>query len=567
MQGIAAGKRRPEICSDNQVVYKPYDDMKSNRAKLWILILLFTASTSLPFLFKGFGFLALFSFVPLFYIDKILSSKKIAGAYWYTLAAFLGFNIASTFWIWNVSIAGALAAIILNALEMSAIFALFRWSKKTFKGVLPYIFFIALWTAWEKVYCNIEISWPWLQLGNAFSYDTWMVQWYEYTGMLGGTVWILFTSLLTFLCIESFRKPEETKYDVRQRWSMAVSCLLIIDIPLLFSTIISNRRVESDDPVEVAVVQPNIDPWGKGGSIIQDHFDNRLIALADSVMTPNTRFVITPETFTYNVNIDDIHSSPSVQRYDTFLQAHPDASLLFGALTYKDYMQPLRPSITAHKADNFWYDVMNSAILLDSTGKYTFSYKSKLVPGAEIIPYQKYLGFIIPLMEKFGGSSDSYARATTPMLLTANDGSKIAAMICYESIYSEWVKDAVSKGASWIAVITNDGWWGDTPGYRQHFRYATLRAIETRRDVVQSANNGRSGIIDQLGRVKHSTEYWVEDSFAGTVNRNTAQTFYVRNGDLIGRAFTFLFIIMLAGWIVTAIVNRGQSRGKKSRKS
>jgi apolipoprotein N-acyltransferase len=531
------------------------------------LILLFTFMTSLPFLFKGFGMLALFSFVPLFYIDKILSSKKIGGAYWYTLAAFLGFNIASTFWIWNVSIAGAIAAIVLNALQMSAIFAIFRWSKKTMRGVLPYILFIALWTAWEKVYCNIEISWPWLQLGNAFCYDNWLVQWYEYTGLLGGTVWILFTSLLSYLCIESFRKPEETKYDVRERWARAVSCLLIVGIPILLSAVIFHNRTESEDPVEIAVVQPNIDPWGKGGSIIQDQFDGRLIALADSVMTPQTKFVVTPETFTYNVNIDDIQANASVQRYSAFLKNHGDAALLFGALAYKPYVQASRPTLTAHQGDGFWYDVLNAAILLDSTGRYSYSYKSKLVPGAELMPYEKYLKFLVPIMEKFGGVPDGYARSMSPSLLKAGDGSQIAAMICYESVYSEWVQEAVSKGASWIAVITNDGWWGDTPGYRQHFQYATLRAIETRRDIVQSANNGRSGIIDQLGHVKSHTGYWKEDAFKGTVNKNTFQTFYVRNGDLIGRAFTFLLLILLAGWIVTAIVNRGQSRDKKSRRS
>ena len=175
--------------------------IKSNRAKLWLLILLFTAMTSLPFLTKGAGILALFSFVPLFYIDKVISCNKVRGGWWYYFAAFLGFNIGATFWIWNVSVAGAIAAIVLNALQMSAIFAIFRWSKKSMKGVLSYILFISIWVAWEKAYCNIEISWPWLQLGNAFCYDTWMVQWYEYTGLLGGTVWILFTSLLTFLTL------------------------------------------------------------------------------------------------------------------------------------------------------------------------------------------------------------------------------------------------------------------------------------------------------------------------------------------------------------------------------
>ncbi|MCI2082233.1 MAG: apolipoprotein N-acyltransferase [Bacteroidales bacterium] len=541
--------------------------MKGNRTKLWLLILLFTVLTSLPFLFKGFGILALFSFVPLFYIDKILSSHKIKGAYWYTLAAFLGFNIGATFWIWNVSIGGAIAAILLNALQMSAIFAVFRWSRKSMKGALPYIFFIAMWTAWEKVYCNIEISWPWLQLGNSFCYDTWMVQWYEYTGLLGGTVWILFTSLLAYYSIEHFRKPVSDKYSLRKRWTLAAGCILAVTVPMICSAVIARNRTETSDPVEVAVIQPDIDPWSKSGSTLQSDYDNKLLSLADSVVSPETRYVVTPETFTYNINIDNIQSNPSVIRYENFLKQHPTVNqMLLGALTYKNYVQKEKPTETARNAGYSWYDVMNSAIMLDSAGRYTYSYKSKLVPGAEIIPYQKYLKFLIPFMEKFGAPSTSYARSHKPKLLLCDDSTSVATLICYESVYSEWVREAVSDGASWLAVITNDGWWGNTPGFRQHFRYATLRAIETRRDVVQSANNGRSGIIDQLGHVRHSTKYWVKDAFLCEVNRNNKQTFYVRNGDLIGRAFTFIFVLMLAGWIIRGFT-LCLSRNKRSRKS
>lgn len=435
------------------------------------------------------------------------------------------------------------------------------------KGVLSYILFISIWVAWEKAYCNIEISWPWLQLGNAFCYDTWMVQWYEYTGLLGGTVWILFTSLLTFLTLENLRKPITDRYTLRKKWALTLGTIFAAVFPMLCSAVVANNAIESSDPIEVAVIQPNIDPWAKSGSSYQKDYDEKLLALADSVITPNTRYVVTPETFTYNINIDNPGGSPSVARYEEFLKKHDRLEhILFGALTFKQYYVREKPTETARNAGGFWYDVMNSAILVDSAGNYTYSYKSKLVPGAEIIPYQKQLNFLIPLLEKFGAPSTSYARSHEPKLLTASDGSKAAALICYESVYSEWVRSAVAGGASWLAVITNDGWWGDTPGFRQHFRYATLRAIETRRDIVQSANNGRSGVIDQFGKVKHETAWWVDDAFVCNVNRNTGQTFYVRFGDLVGRAFTFIMVLMLAGWAVQSIVT-GLSRNKKNRKS
>src|SRR5207247_2436074 len=77
----------------------------------------------------------------------------------------------------------------------------------------------------------------------------------------------------------------------------------------------------------------------------------------------------------------------------------------------------------------------------------------------------------------------------------------IAPAICYESIYGDFLSAYIRNGAEFIAVITNDGWWGDTPGYIQHENYARLAAIEFRRDIARSANTGISCFINQKGDI------------------------------------------------------------------
>ena len=115
--------------------------------------------------------------------------------------------------------------------------------------------------------------------------------------------------------------------------------------------------------------------------------------------------------------------------------------------------------------------------------------------------------------------------------------------------------------------MTNDGWWGDTPGYRQHFNYARLRAIENRRDVVQAANTGISGFINQRGDVLARTGWWEETTLRGTINGNDALTAFVRVGDRTGRAACYTFLILLFSlliWKTAAASDKRSGRGKSA---
>lgn len=132
-----------------------------------------------------------------------------------------------------------------------------------------------------------------------------------------------------------------------------------------------------------------------------------------------------------------------------------------------------------------------------------------------------------------------------PKVLSSN-GVTYAPVICYESVYGGFVAEQCRKGAEAIFVITNDGWWGNSAGHKQHASIARLRAIETRRYVARSANTGISSIINQRGEVIHATEYWTHDAFNATIQLNDEPTFYVTYGDVIGRSFTFVFFLLSA---------------------
>jgi apolipoprotein N-acyltransferase len=96
-----------------------------------------------------------------------------------------------------------------------------------------------------------------------------------------------------------------------------------------------------------------------------------------------------------------------------------------------------------------------------------------------------------------------------------------------------------------MAIITNDAWWGNTPGYRQHLSYASLRAIETRRAIARCANTGISAIIAPSGEILQPTPWWEPAVIESSIPLRDDITFFVSHGDITGRLSTFLFLLLL----------------------
>ena len=137
----------------------------------------------------------------------------------------------------------------------------------------------------------------------------------------------------------------------------------------------------------------------------------------------------------------------------------------------------------------------------------------------------------------------------------SDDDASIAPVICYESVFGEFVGDYIKEGANVIFVITNDGWWGDTPGYRQHNAYSCIRAVETRRSIARSANTGISCFINQRGEIMQKLGWWQRGAIKDTLNANDRLTFYVKNGDYIGRTASFFTLLIVLYYIVQTILN------------
>ncbi len=526
---------------------------------LWILTLGSAILMSVPFVVPYTGLLMLVALVPLLLMEKKLSEKSIKRGWIYYYSAFLLWNLITTFWIYNATPAGAIAAIVLNALQMALVFAGFRWFKRKTKPALGYLFLILGWLAWEHFYFDAEISWPWLVLGNGLATSIKEIQWYEFTGTLGGSLWILLSNVILFNLINRADRKEK-----RFRTAVALYALLII-APIVVSRYIYYTYNEVINPKEFVVLQPNIDPYNeKFSGMTQQQQDEALMSVVDGAVTDSTALIVAPETFTDHLFENDPFGNETFRSLHAFLKQKGTGSILFGATSYYIYPGTISdeaPTYTAKRYENSWYDYYNTAVMLDSTGKYGFYHKSKLVVLVEYLPYPQYLKFVQSLSIDLGGTSGSCGTQKERTAFETHDKSiKIGAAICYESIYGDYYREYVLKGANVMAIITNDGWWGNTPGYNQHLRYASLRAVETRRSIVRSANTGISALINQRGEIVQKTKWWERTYLRGKLNLNDKITVFVKYGDVTGRVAYASMLLFIGLAILTALKISGKGR-------
>jgi len=221
------------------------------------------------------------------------------------------------------------------------------------------------------------------------------------------------------------------------------------------------------------------------------------------------------------------------------VEDYPDLHVSIGATIYhvidgyKDYKK--RP-----------YKLYNSALQINSK-EIQYYHKSKLVPGAEQLPFKEFLNVFLKdnFLKLAGGAGNLSIQDSTSLF--SYKGNKIATLVCYESVFPNHVREFINKGAQAIFIITNDGWWGDSQGRKQHNSYARIRAIETRRYVVRSANTGISSVVNPLGQFEHSLDYNTSDSFIHSINLLSFKTFYVKHGNIL--IFIYLVAILLFGII------------------
>ncbi len=535
------------------------------RSRMLLLALLSALLFSIPFFQWGHGLLLIGAFVPLLFIEDEISKRKLKRAkkdrkgsvLGYALITFVLFVILTTWWVYWATWTGIVASVIVNGGYMTLTFLVFHRVKRKLGNRLGYASLVIFWLAFEYLYLRAQINFPWIVLGNGFANQAGLIQWYEWTGALGGSLWVLVMNVLIFKWVKGWLSNRSF---AAHRRSFAW-VLVVLVVPALYSFIRFLSYEEKDEPYEMVVLQPNIDPFEKFGAVPQSEQTALLLEIADSLVTSETDYIIGPETFINNgiwVGLIDQH--PEVLKLEGFLKDYPRAKLVIGASTWKLYEEPSQFTSTSRpfRGGPNRYDYFNSAFQLDMSGEIPIYHKSMLVTGVEKMPHKELLSFLENLVVELGGTmrGNGY-QEFRESFASPQDGTRVAPVICWESVFGEYVTEYVSDaGANFLFIITNDGWWKNTPGHKQHNSYASLRAIETRRSVARSANTGISSLIDQRGVELARIGWWERSGLRGTLNKNDKLTFYVKHGDYLGRIAVLLTVILLLYTIVFRYIKK-----------
>ena len=429
---------------------------------------------------------------------------------------------------------------------MSLVFWLAHFARRNLKIGLGYVALAVFWISFEYFHYHWEIQWPWLTLGNGFANNIKLIQWYETTGVFGGSLWILCVNIFLTQFITNFKNTPVKK------GALLISLFKIatfVFVPVLYSYYIYLHYTEKGEPVNIVLVQPNVNPYFE--NFTQEAENEKVInfiELAKTEITNETNFILGSETVVESyLNWDENHLSENMQfnMFKNFLCDYPNVELVFGASTSKTYSDESFATKTAREKDGKIYDVFNSAIFMNNTGATQIYHKSVLVSGVEKVPFANYFDFLKKLHFDFGGASGNIGNKNELPVFTARNGTKIAPVICFESVFGEYVADNMKNGAELIFILTNDGWWKNTPGYKQHLLFARLRAIETRRGIARASNTGVSCLISPQGDFLKTTKWDEESAVSGTTYSNSEITFYAKSGDYIARVALFTSILLL----------------------
>lgn len=506
--------------------------------------------------------LVFIAWVPLLLVEHHVLEKRYRASQiaLYAWIAFFLYNFIATWWIQFASVGGAVMAIVANSICMTIPFYFFHLTRRYVGKREGNWAFIIFWLGFEYLHYHWELSWPWLNLGNVFSLTPSWVQWYSITGVLGGTLWILIVNLLFKNVLLTYWKNQNFRSLARKM----IAPTFLLTAPILASFWLKNsaNTTQKTGEISVGIIQPNVDPYNEKFVLNLDVQVNKLLQQAKEMKSAD--LIIAPETaLAYEFYEED------AAQYNFFKQLVDSVkvwnnTLLIGASTRRHFESARSAASRKYSDGPGFFESYNTSLQIDSDGAYHFIHKSKLVLGVEKVPFMGSLPFLDELALNLDGASGTLGIEDRPKLFENGKKLRYAPVVCYESVYGSFVAEQIAQNAAFIAIITNDGWWKDTPGYKQHWSFARLRAIENGRWVVRSANTGWSGVINHFGEDVQRSSWWKKETMYAAIETRSGLTVYSRRGDIIGRVAGFTSVFLFLFMAVRRFRFKQEPRAKKS---
>ena len=474
----------------------------------------------------GYSFLAWFSLVPLLIALRGLSVRSgLLLSFVFGLAFFCG----TVSWVFNsihvhgrVPLLTASIITFLFCCALALFFAPFGAAVVHVRTTRPGLVFLAapaVWTALELSRTHLFSGFPWMLSGYSQYRMLPIIQIADVAGVYG----ISFIIVLVNISIVEL-------ISIRKRFALLLTTSVVLIAVLAYGYYRMSAHT-GNGAITVTVVQGNIDQDKKWDPAHQSEVIATYKRLTLKAVEQKPDLVIWPETAT-PFYFEGPHQ-PLTDDLRKFVRSSGNP-LIFGSPTYENKDRRL---------------LRNSAFLLDRDGMTKAVYhKVHLVPFGEYVPLKKSLLFFV---DKIVQASEDFQAGSknTLMMVRIRQGNEVAigAVICYEIIFPGLVRGFVNSGATIMANITNDAWFGRTSAPYQHFSMAVFRAVENRVPIARAANSGISGFIDSTGRILATSNIFTEACLTRSLTPSATRTFYTRYGDV------FAYLCSLAGLLLVAL--------------
>lgn len=471
------------------------------------------------------------AFVPLFWSIHDLNSVK--KSFLYTYLAFFVWTVGTMYWIGNARVGGRgylvmAAAWLLIPLFQCIPMVLFFWLKKKWNSNKAWLFLPLLWISYEYLHSQWDLAFTWLHLGLGLTTSPFLIQFYKITGYLGGSMVILYFNVLIFLIVLNYKSSSVKKFIIAA--SILMVSILVINYFLLPS------QVESSQKAKVAYVQLSLDPYAHmDKQSVHDVINKAEQATKD--LPRDVDLVVFPEGFIKTSPLAPlVFNNPDRDSLIIELKRISkkiDAPILTGFIGFKLYKPENAPPNALPTGDGPYFAGFNGIMLVSPDQPTQIQTKRHLVPFMERVPFIEYFSFFEKFRLGLNQMMASYTKNTSVKILTYKQ-LRIAPFICLDALFPEDGGTFVDQRANVIAVITNDGWAGNTSGYQQNASYATNLAVSLNREVVRAASTGISKFIDVKGQSHKETGWGKKAVIMKEVYLHNNVTPYAIFGDVIG---------------------------------
>lgn len=509
--------------------------VRLRRAELtfWAFVL------ALAYLPLPFGFIAWFALArPIAIISRLDGKSAFKAAYFY---AFMS-NLFQLYWVGVVTPPGMVAAIFILSLYPAVIFYIFKkvYNRRQIWGILS---LPVLWVGMEFFRSLTEVAFPWTDLAYSQGYYLTFIQIVSVIGSYGLS---LIVFVLNILVWQVFSRAGS----LEKKASCTIAFLgIIISVYAYGWVVLPPYPVDGD--IRVSLLQGNVDLETKWQSETRDRNFELYDSLASLAADTSADLIIWPET-----------AAPAYPRHE------PRYRAMLEAIARKSKAPNLIGALdvvySGEKRKSY-----NAAFQFSPDGRIDGVYhKIKLVPFSERSPYQEQVPFLTrDFLQKYVTAIETHEvqwwsnfYAGDSILLFEVDSSRYSILICFEAAFPDYVRQGVLKGAAFIVNITNDTWFGRSPGPFQHMRIAVMRAVENRIWMARCANSGISAVIDPYGRERVKVGLYKQDILTYDIYPISKHSVFTRIGPVVGKVCWWLTALTLLAAAISGIV--GFSRKK-----